>query len=95
MPIRYLTRLTAPERSERTNLHLGMALAVVAGALNAGGFLAVGQYTSHMTGIVSSVADNLALAKGTAILAGLGSLVAFVLGAATTAILVNRARRHA
>ena len=58
MPIRYLSRLTAPERSERTNLHLGMALAVVAGALNAGGFLAVGQYTSHMTGIVSSVADN-------------------------------------
>ena len=95
MPIRYLSRLTAPERSERTNLHLGMALAVVAGALNAGGFLAVGQYTSHMTGIVSSVADNLALARGAAILAGIGSLVAFICGAATTAILVNRARRHA
>ncbi len=94
MPIRFLSRLTAPERSERTNLHLGMALSLVAGALNAGGFLAVGQYTSHMTGIVSSVADNLALAKGTAILAGLGSLLAFILGAATTAILVNRARRH-
>ncbi|PJI51987.1 hypothetical protein CTI14_50295, partial [Methylobacterium radiotolerans] len=31
------------------------------GAVNAGGFLAVQQYTSHMSGIVSMMADHMAL----------------------------------
>lgn len=80
-------------RSPRTNLRLGAALAFVAGAANAGGFLAVGQYTSHMTGIVSSMADNLALGEITMALAGLAALGAFLAGAVTTAILVNWGRR--
>ena len=45
MPTHYLAKLTSPKRTARANLHLGAALACVAGALNAGGFLAVGQYT--------------------------------------------------
>ena len=61
MPINYLAHLTAPERTAQSNLHLGVTLAFVAGALNAGGFLAIGQYTSHMTGIVSAAADHLVL----------------------------------
>jgi len=94
MPIRYLARLTAGERTARANLHLGVLLAFVAGALNAGGFLAIGQYTSHMTGMVSSAADNLVLGNaGLAIAAGL-SLLSFLAGAAATAWLVNYARRR-
>ncbi|MCZ8075481.1 MAG: DUF1275 domain-containing protein, partial [Paucibacter sp.] len=33
MPVDYLAQLTAPERSARSNLHLGAGLAFVAGAL--------------------------------------------------------------
>jgi uncharacterized membrane protein YoaK (UPF0700 family) len=94
MPINYLVRLTARERTATANLHLGVLLAFVAGALNAGGYLAIGQYTSHMTGIVSSAADNLMLGNiGLAIAAGM-SLLSFTAGAATTAWLVNYAKRH-
>src|SRR5450830_1642489 len=89
MPINYLSALTSPKRSPRTNLHLGVTLAAVAGATNAGGFLAVGQYTSHMTGVLSSVADNLVLGQFALALAGVAALVAFVGGAMTTAWIVN------
>ncbi|XUW90398.1 DUF1275 domain-containing protein [Burkholderia sp. M6-3] len=87
MPINYLRGFTAPERSDVANRRLGRSLAFVAGAANAGGFLAVGQYTSHMSGIVSSLADNVAVA-------GLSSLLSFLVGAATSAILINWGRRR-
>jgi uncharacterized membrane protein YoaK (UPF0700 family) len=69
-------------------------LTFVAGATNAGGFLAVQQYTSHMTGIVSSIADNLVLGTLDVVLTGLGGLLSFVLGAACTAVMVNWSRRR-
>ncbi|MDB5825124.1 MAG: hypothetical protein JWR21_3828 [Herminiimonas sp.] len=93
MPIDYLTRLTARERTATANLHLGVLLAFVAGALNAGGFLAIGQYTSHMTGIVSAAADNLVVGNAGLAVAGGLSLFSFLAGAATTAWLVNYAKR--
>jgi len=94
MPINYMRRLAGPERTAAANSQLGSALAFVAGAVNAGGLLAVGQYTSHMTGIVSSMADNLALGFHALVPAALGALGAFVLGAASTAVMVNFARRR-
>jgi uncharacterized membrane protein YoaK (UPF0700 family) len=90
-PIRGFTSL---QRTPQTDLKLGSVLAFVAGAANAGGLLAVGQYTSHMTGMVSSVADHLVLGELTLALAGLGSVLAFLLGAMTTAWLVNWGLRH-
>ncbi|EWS63131.1 putative membrane protein [Hydrogenophaga sp. T4] len=56
--IRSLTHIV---RTRRANRQLGGLLAFVAGAANAGGFLAIQRYTSHMTGIVSEIADNLVL----------------------------------
>jgi len=94
MPVDYLRTLTAPERTRRSNLHLGLSLAFVAGATNAGGFLAVKEYTSHMTGVVSSMADDLALGKLDLVMDWMTSLLAFLLGAATSAILINWARRR-
>jgi uncharacterized membrane protein YoaK (UPF0700 family) len=88
---------TDVQRSPEANLRLGLVLSFVAGATNAGGFLAVGRYTSHMTGIVSSVADDLVLGNMRLALAGLVCLMAFVAGAMCTAILVNwglRQRLH-
>ncbi len=94
MPIAYARSLTGRTRTARANRHLGIALAFVAGAINAGGFLAVQQYTSHMTGIVSAMADNIALGAPRLFLAGLGGVVSFVLGAACCAVLVNLGRRR-
>lgn len=85
---------TSVQRTSQNNLRLGATLSFVAGATNAGGFLAVGQYTSHMTGVVSSVADNLVLGQLALAMAGLASLLAFVSGAMTTAWMVNWALRR-
>lgn len=94
MPIHYLRTLTARKRTDEANRRLGLALAFVAGAANAGGFIAVGQYTSHMSGIVSALADNLALGDFLLVVAGLSSLAAFIVGAATSAMLINWGRRR-
>ena len=80
---------TDVQRTPQSNLSLGAVLAFVAGATNAGGFLAVGQYTSHMTGVVSAMADNIVLGQASLVLAGLAGLLSFIVGAMTTAILVN------
>lgn len=80
---------TAVQRSSQANTRLGATLSFVAGATNAGGFLAVGQYTSHMTGIVSSMADNLVLGQFQLAVVGLASLLSFMGGAMTTAWMVN------
>ena len=76
-------------RTLQTNTRLGAVLAFVAGATNAGGFLAVGTYTSHMTGVVSALADHLVLGNLVLAAASFGALAAFLLGAMTTAWLVN------
>ncbi|MES2581139.1 MAG: YoaK family protein [Pseudomonadota bacterium] len=81
-------------RSADTNLRLGCALCVVAGATNAGGFLAVGEYTSHMSGILSSVADNIVLGQLQLAAAGLALLAAFIGGSMTTAWMVNWSQRR-
>ncbi|MBT0570687.1 DUF1275 domain-containing protein [Curvibacter sp. CHRR-16] len=85
---------TAPERSRKTNYQLGVALCFVAGATNAGGFLAVGQYTSHMSGMVSGVADALVLSHWALVASGAAAVLAFVMGAMTTAWMVNWALRR-
>lgn len=92
--LRHLLRLAAGERDERTNRHLAYLLAWVAGVLNSVGFVAVGFYTSHMTGIVATVADELVLGGTHLALFGLVALVAFVLGAMACAHQFNWARRR-
>ncbi len=88
-----MSGLTAKPRTRQADLHIGIILTLVAGALNAGGFLAIGQYTSHMTGMVSTLADQVVLRNFE--LAGIAAIswLAFVSGAATTALLVNYLRR--
>lgn len=93
MPINYLASLTASERTARANLHLGTSLAFVAGALNAGGYLAIGRYTSHMTGMLSSAADSLAFGDIPLVVTAFLSICSFALGAASTAVMVNYSRR--
>ncbi|MFM2049774.1 MAG: hypothetical protein RL682_265 [Pseudomonadota bacterium] len=85
---------TDVQRTPKANARLGVTLAAVAGAANAGGFLAVNQYTSHMTGVVSSMADALVLGNTATAMVGLAMLLAFVTGAMCTALLVNWGMRH-
>ncbi len=81
-------------RNPGANLRLGCTLCGIAGATNAGGFLAVGQYTSHMSGILSSVADNLILGQIQLELASVVLVLSFLLGSMTTAWMVNWSLRR-
>lgn len=90
--MRRLRHLTGQHRTASINRLLGGVLAFNAGAINAGGFLLVSMYTSHMTGFLSMLADNLILGHMTLVLGAVGTLLAFTSGAALTAILVNWAR---
>ncbi|MFD2813629.1 YoaK family protein [Paracoccus aerius] len=86
--------LVSHRRSRGSDHVLALFLAGIAGASNAGGFFALGQYTSHMTGYLSQIADSLAvgnlLVTGTALLA----IGAFTAGAAFCAFLVHWARHR-
>jgi uncharacterized membrane protein YoaK (UPF0700 family) len=92
--VRRLRHLSGQHRTAATNRLLGALLAFNAGAINAGGFLVVGMYTSHMTGFASMLADNLVLGNMALVLGALGALLAFITGAAATAVLVNWARQR-
>lgn len=94
MPIEFIQRLTSVQRSPKTNIQLGAYMAFVAGAVNAGGFLAISRYTSHMSGIISAIGDDLALNDFIAVLGGISLLLSFLFGAATTAIIVNWGHRR-
>lgn len=95
LPDWHLLRLAGPVRDERLNRHLAYLLAWVAGVLNSVGFVAVGFYTSHMTGITASVADQLVLGGTRLVGLGVVSIIFFLLGAMACAIQFNWARRRA
>lgn len=94
MPLQTISRLTSPHRSQKTNRQLGAYLAFVAGTINAGGFLAISQYTSHMTGIISSIGDNVALQDVIPVLGAFSMLFSFVIGSMISTIMVSWGRRH-
>lgn len=91
LPPRWWTDI---HRNAAANLRLGCTLAAIAGATNAGGFLAVGEYTSHMSGILSSIADNIVLGQLQLALASVALILAFLSGSMTTAWIVNWAQRR-
>src|SRR5580692_382257 len=94
MPIAYARRLIGKDRSQQANRHLAYVLTFVAGNVNVSGYLAVRQYTSHMSGIVSSMAGSIAVGDLSLMLTGLNALLSFLAGAACCAILVNWGRRR-
>lgn len=90
----FLRSATAHRRSAAADRFLALILAFIAGAINAGGFLALGTYTSHMTGLISAAADNLVLGAFSLVGASLAGMGAFITGAAISALLINWSRRH-
>ena len=92
--MRRLRFLTNRHRAPSTNRALGLLLAFNAGAVNAGGFLVLHLYTSHMTGFASQLADGLVLGNAKLLLNALGAVLAFLSGAAVCAVMVNWGRQH-
>ncbi|MGC2402903.1 MAG: YoaK family protein [Acidobacteriaceae bacterium] len=92
MPLFYLRGLTSPSRTDVANRHVARYLAFVAGAANAGGFFAVHQYTSHMSGIVSAAADDLAVGSIHLVWKGFVAVFAFFSGACTSTVLIRWGR---
>ena len=84
--------LVRHRRSDKADFALATVLAALAGAANAGGFFALGQYTSHMTGYLSQLADNLVILGWKAAFVSCLAVSAFVTGAAFSTILINWAR---
>ncbi|MDQ0036835.1 uncharacterized membrane protein YoaK (UPF0700 family) [Variovorax boronicumulans] len=60
--MRRLRFLTRRHPAPSTNMVLGLLLTFNASAVNAGGFVRLHMYTSHMTGFASQLADGLVLA---------------------------------
>ncbi|WP_243322675.1 MULTISPECIES: YoaK family protein [Geothrix] len=81
-------------RSETLNRQLAWAMAFIAGAVNAGGFLAVSHYTSHVTGVVSSMADELADGDLATALAALAMMLSFLAGAFVCTTLISFGQRR-
>lgn len=91
----YLSKLLAGKRrNAKANRLLGYHLACVAGAVNTTGFLMVHQYTSHMTGVLSTMIDSALIGDVSIAWMMLVYLLCFILGAATTAMMVLWARKR-
>jgi uncharacterized membrane protein YoaK (UPF0700 family) len=91
---RGLRLITAHRRAAASDRALATILAGIAGCANAGGFILLGSYTSHMTGYLSQVADNIVLHNFVLLGQSLLAIALFVAGAASSAITINWARQH-
>ncbi len=84
------------ERARRgpNEVQIGMILIFVAGAVDAGGFLLLGQFTAHMSGNASSMADHLHSGAWLVVLAGVAAFLPFLAGAAVAAMLIGGRLRN-
>lgn len=94
-PLSRARALVSHRRSSGNDLALATILAMIAGAANAGGFFALGQYTSHMTGYLSQLADNIAIFQWVAAALSVLAIMAFIAGAVFSTVLINWARANA
>lgn len=95
MALRRARLIAAHHRAASSDRALALILAGIAGAANAGGFILLGSYTSHMTGYLSALADNLVLHNLALVGQSLFAISVFICGAATSAIVINWGRAHA
>lgn len=92
--VRQIRMLTSHRRTARSDRALAIMLAFVAGSANAGGFILLGSYTSHMTGYLSQAADQLVLSNYALAVTAIFAIVLFTFGAALSAISINWARGY-
>lgn len=92
--LKRILQLTGEKRNPSNNVLLGIFLAFVAGAINAGGFFLVGNYTSHLTGTFSTAAGNIAIGQYLGAFLMLAYVACFILGATFTSIVVLLSGKH-
>ncbi len=92
-PLRTARAIVSHRRTEGSDNALAVVLAAVAGAANAGGFFAVGQYTSHMSGYLSQLADDLAVLNLRLVIVCVLAIGAFATGAGFSTVLITWARQ--
>lgn len=88
-----ILQLTGKNRNSHNNVVLGIILAFIAGAVNAGGFFLVDNYTSHVTGLMSTAAGDIAIKEYLKALMILFYIFCFVMGATFTVIITLTARK--
>ena len=87
-----LFKLAEDKRTPLLNNLLGAICAFVSGAINAGGFISLGQYTSHITGVVATAADSVALQNIVLAIKSVGFVFQFFLGAFFATLLIQYAQ---
>ncbi len=80
-------------RNPHLNRQLALSLAFVAGAANAGGFLALRFYTSHVTGSLSKIADSSILGDFSGAWEACLLVAAFIAGAFSSETLIHFGKR--
>lgn len=80
-------------RDASLNRQLAWSMAFVAGAVNAGGYMAVSHYTSHMTGLVSSMAEAFAQSEWAVAFTALALVGSFMAGAFVSTTLISLGQR--
>ncbi len=78
-----------PSRSPRLNAILAAYLAFVAGFVNSSGFVLVGSFTTHVTGNVGRVANDVASRDADAAIGALTMIAAFFAGAFIASMIVE------
>ncbi|WP_050523742.1 YoaK family protein [Pseudorhodobacter wandonensis] len=81
------------DRNSSIDLVLAAVLSLVAGALNAAGFLIAGSFTANMTGNISAFADHIANGQLALAFSFLGLVCAFVFGAIVAAFVIQTGER--
>lgn len=92
MPTVYLKTLIARERDQKINCRLGALLAFVAGAVNAGGLLTVGHFSSHITGALSNIGARLSQGEMNSLLAASMLVLSFFVGSLSSSLLISWGR---
>ncbi|WP_406720828.1 YoaK family protein [Thioclava litoralis] len=90
LSVRAMRLFTSHRRAPEADRWLGIVLAVIAGSLNAGVFLMMSQYASHMTGHLSQLAGSLVGANLSLVLLSFCVLFLFVAGAALASAMIAR-----
>jgi uncharacterized membrane protein YoaK (UPF0700 family) len=83
-------RHEGPGRGPKTNMILASYLAGVAGFVNSGGFVMIGSFTSHVTGSVGRLGDDLARGAMPAAVSALSLVLAFFAGAVLASLILER-----
>lgn len=78
-----------PERTHRDDRRLAAYLAFIAGVVNSAGFVVLGSFTSHVTGNVGRLADQVAIGNSPIAALAAATVTTFFLGALGASLLIE------